>query len=108
MYSKNYIIIHIRKVKGSKQFVDSWNNLLENKKGWITKEIEIDICSTSRAILKNESLPYYPELSFSLSLFSFVASFVKMKIDERIEETGLIYDFFESFIDIPYYESIDF
>ncbi len=109
---KNYIIIHIEngviEVKGSKQFVDPWHNSLENKKGWITKETEIDLCSSSRAILKNASLLYYPEESFTLSLFSFVSSFVKMKIDERTEETSSIYDLFDTFIDIPHYESIDF
>lgn len=112
MDSKNYIIIHIEAgviaVKGSKQFVDPWSNSLENKKGCITKEFEINLCSSSRAILKNASLLYYPEDSFSLPLISFASSFVKMKIDERTEETNLIYDLFDTFLDVPHYESIDF
>ena len=53
-------------------------------------------------------LYYYPEDSFSLFLFTFVSSFVKMKIDERTEETSSIYDILDTFIDVPHYESIDF
>lgn len=68
----------------------------------------MNLCSASRTIFKNASLLYYPEDSFSLFLFTFVSSFVKMKIDERTEETSSIYDILDTFIDVPHYESVDF
>lgn len=107
--SQIYIIIHIEsgviQVKGSKQFVNSWK---DSQEGWISKEIEISLCSSSRAILKNSSLLYYPESSFSMSLYSFVASFVQMKTDKHNEETSSIYEIYEIFLDVPHYQSVDF
>ena len=66
----------------------------------------MNLCWAFREILKN-ALHYYPEDSFSLSLFTFVSSLVKIKIDKRTEETCSIYEIFDTFLDVPQYESVD-
>lgn len=42
-------------VKGSKAFIDSWNSTYECPSNRVEKQFILNICSSSRAIIKNNS-----------------------------------------------------
>ena len=78
------------------------------KKGKIQKIYTADISkSTSRALLRNSSLLFYPESQFSNLVRSFSSSVVTNKVAPFSEDTGQLYDFYSVFVRHENYEFVD-
>lgn len=84
-------------------FVSDWTDD-EPKANWKRKFCEFQLSESSKALLTNRSLLYYPQLSFSRTFDSFATSFVDRSVNLYNSNTMQIYDYYDIFKNDNIYE----
>ena len=106
-----YIMINIDtsiKIKASKLFLNTWNNE-EVAESWVQKSYTVNLsCSTSRALLRNSSLIFYPQEEFNQIFRHFATSFATDENSKNTSDTCQLFSYYQNFVEHEEYSSIGF